>query len=263
MNYYFEYNEPEFIEDIEILLSLNVKKYYYAPGNETPINDISSIYFIPHQTSGIFRGQLNDWPLVPKCFRTDSINDKESSEMEIAFAWTKAMTHFDNFCERAKIHNPTFPPNIIDQMSIAQHFGIPTPLLDWSRNIFTAIFFAARDVFNDESFKNSLKIYIYHIADERLLEKNITQTITLDKLDESAFVEPYFIDRRIERQRGAFTFHPHPARKPKKIPVKVYVLEWGIISKLKKLMKGFGFTEDYFFPDYAGIAHAVMSSTFF
>ena len=34
-----------------------------------------------------------------------------------------------------------------------------------------------------------------------------------------------------------------------------------MIEKLIKLMKGFGFTEDYFFPDYAGIATAVNYET--
>ena len=56
-----------------------------------------------------------------------------------------------------------------------------------------------------------------------------------------------------------FSFHPHPILAPSKIPVKVYILEWDIIANLLKMMKGFGFTEDYFFPDYAGIANTVKS----
>jgi hypothetical protein len=146
-------------------------------------------------------------------------------------------------------------------MSIAQHFGVPTPLLDWSQNIFSAVFFALRDVFAASEFENSLKVFIYHVIDERLLHAGIPEDSALADFALSSFVKPYPIDRRIERQRAVFTFHPHPAHRPPKVAARVYVLEWHVIEKLIGLMKGLGFTEDYFFPDYAGIAYAVMSET--
>jgi FRG domain-containing protein len=146
-------------------------------------------------------------------------------------------------------------------MSIAQHFGVPTPLLDWSQSIFAALFFAVRDVFADSEFEESLMVYVYHIIDKRLLHDGIPDDRELSEFGRSAFVKPYHIDRRIERQRGVFTCHPHPSHQPPKVPARVYVLEWFLIKKQIDLMKGFGFTEDYFFPDYAGIAHTVMSDT--
>jgi hypothetical protein len=146
-------------------------------------------------------------------------------------------------------------------MSIAQHFGVPTPLLDWSQNIFAAVFFAIRDVFADPEFEKSLKVFVYHVLDERLLHAGIPEESNLADINRSAFVKPYPIDRRIERQRGVFTFHPYPTHRPRKVSARTYVLEYPLIAKLIALMKGFGFTEDYFFPDYAGIAHAVMSDT--
>ena len=146
-------------------------------------------------------------------------------------------------------------------MSIAQHFGVPTPLLDWSQNIFTAVFFAIREVFANAAFEHSLKVFVYHVIDERLLHPGIPDDVDLADFARSAFVKPYPIDRRIDRQRAAFTYHPYPTYRPAKVPAKKYVLEWPMIEKLIKLMKGFGFTEDYFFPDYAGIATAVNYET--
>jgi len=261
MNPYFELAEPRVIVDIESLLSLNVEKTYYRPGDETQVTDILSFYSSPYSTAGIFRGQLQDWPLNPKSYRETGELKTEATEVVRTYQWIRATHKFKSFCERAEVQNTSFPSNISDRMSIAQHFGVPTPLLDWSQSIFTAVFFAIRDVFADSEFEKSLKVFVYHITDERLLHAGIPEESKLSDFGYSAFIKPYPIDRRIERQRGVFTYHPHPAHRPLKVPAKTYILEWPVIQKLIALMKGFGFTEDYFFPDYAGIAHAVTSDT--
>ena len=260
-NLYFEFGEPQVISDVETLLSLNVEKTYYRPGDPTRVDDIFSTLSIPHSTPGIFRGQLRDWPLIPKCFR--GIEDPESDLTPTirSFQWMRATHKFRCFCERAKVQNPAFPPAVSDRMSIAQHFGVPTALLDWSQNIFAAVFFAIRSVYADPDFENSLKVFIYHVIDERLLHAGIPEDSEIADFAHSSFVKPYPIDRRIERQRAVFTYHPHPAHRPLKVPARTYVLEWPMIQKLIDLMRGFGFTEDYFFPDYAGIAYAVTSDT--
>ena len=261
MNPYFELAELEVISDVERLLSLNVEKRYYRPGDQTQVDDILSIHSIAHSTAGIFRGQLRDWPLIPKSFRGIEAQESEVTEVIRSFRFAEATYKFTSFCERAEAQNPAFPPSVSDRMSIAQHFGVPTPLLDWSQNILAAVFFAIRDVFADPGFEESLRVFVYHIIDERLLHTAIPDDSELAHFGRSAFVKPYPIDRRIERQRGVFTYHPHPTHRPPKISARTYVLEWPMIQKLIALMKGLRFTEDYFFPDYAGIAHAVMSDT--
>ncbi len=261
MNPYFELAEPQVIADVETLLSLNIEKTYYRPGDDSPVPDHLRIVSSPRTTAGIFRGQLLDWPLIPKSFRGIENHETEMTEVVRGFRWLQATARFRNFCERAEVQNPTFPSSLSDRLSIAQHFGVPTPLLDWSQNIFAATFFAIRDVFADDEFEKSLRVFVYHIIDERLLHDGIPEDSNLADFDRSAFVKPYPIDRRIERQRGVFTYHPYPTHRPPKVSARTYILEWPLIEKLIALMKGFGFTEDYFFPDYAGIAHAVMSDT--
>jgi len=261
MNPYFDVETPIVIQNIEELMSLNVAKTYYRSGDETVVTDILNYFQFPHLTSGMFRGQLRDWPLMPKSFRDlDVKDDKDAPSDSIkSYKYLSATSEFTEFCERAEIHNPEFPSDVSGRMSIAQHFGINTPLLDWSQGVFPATFFAIREVYSDPKFENDLKVFIYHITDERYLNAGIPEGDELPLFSQSAYIKPHHIDRRIERQRSVFSFHPHPILAPSKIPVKVYILEWDIIANLLKMMKGFGFTEDYFPPDYAGIANAVKS----
>lgn len=260
-NPYFEIGIASPINAIETLLSLNAVRSSYLPCDSTPVTNVLHSSYVPHSTAGIFRGQIRNLPLIPRCFR--GIDNEIDDLLDVArwMRWSRATRDLRHFCERAEIHNPGFPPGIADRMSIAQHFGVRTPLLDWSRNIFTAIFFAIREVYSDPSFEESMQVFVFHVKDERLLCKGLPEEAKLGDYAKSAFVEPFRIDRRIERQQGVFTFHPHPALRPPKIPADVYVLEWEIIERLIPLMKGFGYTEDYFFPDYAGIAQAVISDS--
>lgn len=257
---YFDVSEVQVIRDLDTLVSLNVEQLYYRPGSTEPVTDLITTYRLPHTTPGIFRGQVRDWPLLPKSFRDARKSTATSETVRRIVEWTNATDRFRRFCERAQVQVPSFPAGARDRMSIAQHFGIPTPLLDWSQNIFAAIFFALDEVFSDPEHDKTLRVFIYHVRDERLL-RSLPDDAELSKVDYSAFLRPYHIDRRIERQRGVFTFHPPPSRNPERIAAQVYALEWDLIPRLLDLMKGLGYTRDYYFPDYSGIAQAVLSNT--
>ncbi|MAO65293.1 MAG: hypothetical protein CL666_09865 [Balneola sp.] len=275
-NFYFELSEPKKIDTLETLVSLNIQKEYFKPGflERPPDRDskvISSTSFefptayplLGHNTSGLFRGQIRNWSLIPKCYRTLT-RDKDLEEEKDSirrYLFHKSLRGFREFCRRAESQNPDFPELLPDRMSLAQHFGVNTPLLDWSKNIFTAIFFAIRNVFGDKNFSNELKVFIYHIIDERLLHDKFPEEKQIMTFEHSSYLKPYAIDRRIERQKAVFTFHPFPTNVENRVPVNVYIIDWELIENLIDLMKGFGYTEDHFFPDYAGIADAVNSET--
>jgi len=259
MNPFFDIEEAPSITSIERLLALNIEKMYYCPGDETQITDITSPQSVPHTTAGIFRGQLHSWPLIPKSYRMPADTEADCSMLDQKVTSVKAMSSFHRFCKSAEAQNAAFPSGVANRLSIAQHFGIHTPLLDWTKSIFAAVFFATSEVYTDSDFEKTQKAFLYHITDEQLLDVEFPGEPLLDA-GQSALIKPYHIDRRIERQFSVFTYHPLPAKQPRRIPARVYVLDWALIQKLRTLMKGFGFTYDYFFPDYAGIANAVMSN---
>lgn len=84
-----------------------------------------------------FRGQSNsEWLLRPGVFR-----DPPSGSEPACVAETHVVNHFRlHLVEDARSSSDLF-----DALSLMQHYGAPTRLLDWSENILVALFFAVQD----------------------------------------------------------------------------------------------------------------------
>lgn len=90
------------------------------------------MYLAQTREFDIFRGQKRHWPLLPSLVRqsgqdlTDAIN---------------ALTAFREWAAETPAMAPYVPEQDAD-IAIAQHYGIPTNLLDWTYDPATAFFFA-------------------------------------------------------------------------------------------------------------------------
>jgi len=141
-------------------------------------------------------------------------------------------------------------------MSIAQHYGIKTPLLDWTTNVFVAAYFAL-DLKDEDDENINLEPFIYHLKDERWLKSGIESEEMIELVNYSALVNAFPLDRRIERQFSVFSFHPHPLLNPQKIPVNKYKISGDLFMELWKIMEGIGFSSAHLFPDYAGLVDRI------
>jgi hypothetical protein len=175
---------------------------------------IDSIHFCNFEKGQlIFRGQTNsEWDILPSLFRKYQNFDDASMYEAITVG-----TIFNGIISPF-MHG--YDP--IDQLMIAQHFGQPTRLIDWTFDILIALFFACYDPKNEQSNKNgrltlaekvSFKTLNTNSSDlteykNPLLPEKLETYKERFEINDIHFIEPLFKNPRMRVQDGCFMFFP-------------------------------------------------------
>lgn len=164
----------------------------------------------------IYRGQTEEWNLVPSLFR-------QNYEIEVEKKLYKNIRKY-NLNELGK------KDNFIDELVKMQHYGIPTPLLDWSENPMTALFFSVSgntdkdgyvivsepdDIFdfNEKEYEDLSKIldsiYSRDVEIDKVLDKLNNKKFINDLISQEKnnffFINPIYGNDRIRSQAGLFS----------------------------------------------------------
>jgi hypothetical protein len=135
--------------------------------------------------------------------------------------------------------------NDMELLTIAQHHGLPTRLLDWTKNPLVAFFFAVEQPTN----ASYSCVYICNLSKAEL-DVDI-EPFEINKVFK--YVQKH-LDRRIVAQNGLFTIHNEPNVAWKPIKLEKILIKNDIRKEIKRSLSRLGINNSTLFPDVDGIA---------
>ncbi|MFK5895149.1 MAG: FRG domain-containing protein [Pseudomonadota bacterium] len=152
------------------------------------------------------RGQSKDYSLLPKALRLDEAGNRKYSKRVIR-----------GFLDQFKIdsyqymENPWDIKNDIEWMLYAQHYGIPTKLMDFTTSHIISLLFAVENSFQDESEDDSIVYFLNPTAlnNKIKLQSQIINISDDSKISSEGHDGPFVVqgrklNSRINAQKGLF-----------------------------------------------------------
>lgn len=190
----------------------------------------------------IFRGVRKlSYELVPKIGRYEKFkksSDTLSEEKYMLRLFKEQAIRFVNFT----------PTSDWEWLAIAQHHGMPTRLLDWTRNALVAAYFAIQKEHDGDSCVYAFKSKTYIHIDKK------PDPFTRDTVGK--FI-PRHVTGRITAQAGLFTIHPDPVMPFTSPHVDRLIIKASFRKELKQILYKYGIHEATLFPDMDGLCRHI------
>jgi type I restriction enzyme M protein len=186
----------------------------------------------------VFRGISNiQYQLIPSIGRISNFisNDFTKEERQIFIKFKKRAIPLLNFT----------PQDDWDWLALAQHHGLPTRLLDWTRNPLVATFFAVDGDSDTDAAVYALKI-----------RSAIDTVHNPDPFFVRQFhkYSPRYITSRIGAQSGMFTIHPEPQTPLTGDKVDKIIISKTLRKDMKRILYRYGIHAASLFPDLDGLS---------
>ena len=196
----------------------------------------------------VFRGQSNvEWSLLPSILRQNNCTPEKEKQLFLEFK----MEYYQYTTER--------PKNDMELLFLAQHYGLPTRLIDWSYNPLVALFFAC----NSNEDKDGV-VYCKTLEGE-IREKNEgdNKPMTINQIinnDKSLFVIPDRTDVRYINQKALFMLCGKDCQEKEKLDKYIINKKYkkDIIEELTLL----GFDEHFIFPSLDKLCSDITKKIF-
>lgn len=149
----------------------------------------------------IYRGHASrDWSLRSSIGRNESYNIELEKEVFLQFK----MNYYSYTTER--------PDSDMDLLFLAQHYGLPTRLLDFTYNPMIALYFACESEPETDGrvyVKSLEKMLLMDAESNRKMPHSIEEVFSISN---AFFVVPNYTDARYKNQKALFLLSDHPEK---------------------------------------------------
>lgn len=166
----------------------------------------------------LYRGLADkQYSLLPGVFRKQvDVIDEHPIINDKYLAWAKEKDLLRAFIHEASAHLPIPSNKLAEWLEYAQHYGVPTRLLDWSQNPLVALYFCCRDRGDKDGTvwllhaKNYTKYVSKALGDRNDFGFKTAHMVIEELLEGETRYEypilytPYYVDARMSAQSSYF-----------------------------------------------------------
>ncbi|MCC7241823.1 MAG: FRG domain-containing protein [Acidobacteria bacterium] len=236
-----------------------------ADGVPQRIADISDLARIVHEFGDarrlLFRGQNVDEPLLPRIARI--AQQKSISRTDLEQVERRMLERFRKEC--VPFLPGRTPITSWEWLSIAQHQGLPTRLLDWTASALAGVWFAVASDPKPDGGHGVL--WVMNVPEQ--YERSPSDADDAFAFKETFVFQPFHLDKRIVSQSGWFTAHKFSDQYGKFLPltkighfknnIRKCIIPAERYDPLRRELRLMGVTQAAMFPDLSGLCADIQA----